>query len=604
MCRKMWVLQEHHVERGRDAHRRGRRSDMPAGKYGSDLIVDMLKLYGIPFASLNPGASYRGLHDSIVNYADNTPFIIQCTHEKVAVGVAHGYARATGKPMAAILHNLVGLLHGTMGIYYAYIDEAPVIVLGASGPFDTTRRRPYIDWIHTAQNQGEVLREYTKWDDQPYTMTSIPESFARAYRVATTPPYGPVYLCYDSNLQEDPLDVDVPLPNPKRLGPPELPALPPQAAERAAEMLLSAARPLVLAEMAGQNPAAVDRLIELADLVGAAVVDGRRRFNFPSTHPLDLTDTGAFEDADLILGVGVKDYERPLTRLNRTTREREWRIPEGSKIIDIGYRDGRLSAWSQDFARLMEVDLAATVDPALALGQIIEATKDRVNGNHKERIQSRKDQLRQKHDSSRKQFQEDMKKDWDSKPMTTARLSWEVWQAIKGEDWVQTGAALSGWNRKLWDWTKHYQYPGEPLGTGTQIGIGLGVALAHKGSNKLVVNIQPDGDLLFDAASLWIAAYYHIPMLVVMYNNRAYYNDWEHQIAMARHRGRNEENAYIGMDFHNPSPNFAKLAESMGWHAEGPIEDPNQLGPALERAIRHIKSTGEPSLVDAVTQFR
>jgi acetolactate synthase I/II/III large subunit len=153
---------------------------MPASKYGSDLIVDMLKLYGIPYASLNPGASYRGLHDSIVNYADNTPYIIQCTHEKIAVGVAHGYARATGKPMAAIVHNLVGLLHSTMGIYYAYIDEAPVIVLGATGPMDTSRRRPYIDWIHTAQNQGELVREYTKWDDQPYTMTSIPESFARA----------------------------------------------------------------------------------------------------------------------------------------------------------------------------------------------------------------------------------------------------------------------------------------------------------------------------------------------------------------------------------------------------------------------------------------
>src|SRR5690606_33792012 len=135
------------------------------------------------------------------------------------------------------------------------------------------------------------VREYTKWDDQPYSMASIPESFARAYRVATTPPYGPVYLCYDSNLQEDPLEVDVPLPDPKRLRAPERPAMSAQAAERAAEMLLSAERPVVLAEMVGQDPSAVDKLVELADLAGVAVVDGFRRFNFPSTHPLDLTNT-------------------------------------------------------------------------------------------------------------------------------------------------------------------------------------------------------------------------------------------------------------------------------------------------------------------------
>ena len=164
------------------------------GRYGSDVIVDMLKLYGIEYASLNPGASYRGLHDSLVNYGGNTmPQMIQCTHEKIAVQIAHGYGRAKGKPMAAIVHNLVGLLHSVMGVYYAYLDEAPIMLLGASGPFDTTRRRPAIDWTHTAQNQGQQIREYTKWDDQPYNAASVPESFARAYQIATTPPYGPVY---------------------------------------------------------------------------------------------------------------------------------------------------------------------------------------------------------------------------------------------------------------------------------------------------------------------------------------------------------------------------------------------------------------------------
>ena len=213
-------------------------------KYGSDVIVDMLKLYGIKYLPLNPGASYRGLHDSIVNYGGNSPEIIECTHEKIAVGLAHGYTRATGEACGAIVHNLVGLLHSAMGVYYAYVDEAPVILLGATGPMDTSRRRPFIDWIHTAQDQGDVVRDFTKWDDQPHTVAAVPESFARAYRVATTPPYGPVYLCYDSNLQEDPLLTEVHLPDPTRLGPPEPAALHSRTVEKVAEMLVQAKNPV------------------------------------------------------------------------------------------------------------------------------------------------------------------------------------------------------------------------------------------------------------------------------------------------------------------------------------------------------------------------
>ena len=176
------------------------------GKYGSDLIVDLMHKYGIPFVSLNPGATFRGLHDSIVNYAGNNPEMILCQHEKIAVQIAHGYARATGKPMVAIAHDTVGLLHATNAIYYAYLDRAPIIVMGATGPMDTTRRRPGIDWIHTTVHQGQVVRDYVKWDRQPDNAQEIIDSFARGYRVATQEPQGPVYLCYDALLQENPLD--------------------------------------------------------------------------------------------------------------------------------------------------------------------------------------------------------------------------------------------------------------------------------------------------------------------------------------------------------------------------------------------------------------
>ncbi|MEE8517554.1 MAG: thiamine pyrophosphate-binding protein [Dehalococcoidia bacterium] len=574
-------------------------------KYGSDVIVDMLKLYGIKYLPLNPGASYRGLHDSIVNYGGNSPEIIECTHEKIAVGLAHGYTRATGEACGAIVHNLVGLLHSAMGVYYAYVDEAPVILLGATGPMDTTRRRPFIDWIHTAQDQGDVVRDYTKWDDQPHTVAAVPESFARAYRVATTPPYGPVYLCYDSNLQEDPLLTDVHMPDPKRLGPPEPSALHPRTVEKVAEMLVQAKHPVVLTDMLGQSQAAVDKLEELAELLALPVVDGGRRGNFPNTNRLDVTgNREIFANADLLLALEVRDFERALTTLNRTTRERTPIIPDTCKIIDIGYRDTAIKSWAQTFLKIREVDVLATADPTTALEQIIDAVRGLVGRSPKAEVKERMAAITQMHDNMYLGWQEQSKAGWDSKPMTLPRLSHEIWNQIKDEDWVMTGAVLDGWNRRLWDFTKAYQFPGAPLGTGTQVGISLGVALGHKGTGKLVVSIQPDGDLMFDAGSLWIAAYHKIPMLTIMYNNRAYYNDWEHQIAIAKDRGRDEEMAYLGMELAHPEPDFGKLAQAMGWHGEGPIEDPNELGPAIQRAIKYIKETGMPALVDAVTQVR
>ena len=181
-------------------------------RYQSDIIVDMIKRYGFEHIALNPGASYRGLHDSLVNHGENDPPMMLCTHEKIAVQIAHGYARHSGKPMIAIVHNLVGLLHSNMAIYYAFIDRAPVFIIGATGPLNETKRRPKIDWIHTANGQGAAIREYVKFDAQPTTVDSIPEHFARAFSVMMTQPHGPIYMCYDAWLQEEPLDHKVALP--------------------------------------------------------------------------------------------------------------------------------------------------------------------------------------------------------------------------------------------------------------------------------------------------------------------------------------------------------------------------------------------------------
>ena len=574
-------------------------------RYGSDVVVDLLQHYDIPYVALNPGSSFRGLHDSLVNYGANQPEMILCQHEEIAVGMAHGYAKASGKPMAAIVHDVVGLLHSCMAIYYAYIDRAPVLVLGATGPLNEARRRPRIDWIHTANVQGSAVRDYTKWDDQPASVDGIPGSFARAYRVAMTEPQGPVYLCYDAQLQEDPIDREIGLPDPDAARAPTRMAADPTALRCVAEMLLAAERPVIMAEFLGRDHDAFDALVRLAESLSVPVYDVRARLNFPTQHPLNMTGTDILAEADLILALDVRDFERATTRLDSTSRTIVPIVRPDCKFVEIGFADLELSSWSMDYGRLQETCLSVLGDTSLAVPALTDQALELLgkDGARRERIAARGREIAGRHAAARAGWRRQAREDWDASPMTTARLASEVWEAIKAEDWVLTANTLEDWAPRLWDFDRAYRHPGKALGTATQIGISLGVALAHKGTGRLVVDIQPDGDLMFDAGALWVAAKHEIPFLIVMYNNRAYYNDWEHQIRMARHRKTPLERANIGMDMRGPAPDFAKLAQSMGWYGEGPIEDPSDVGPALRRAIGQVKE-GRPALVDTVTRFR
>ncbi len=570
-------------------------------RWASDVIVDLLHAYELPYAALNPGASYRGLHDSIVNYGGNQPVMMLCQHEEIAVQIAHGYAKASGKPMVAILHNLVGLLHANMAIYYAYADRAPVFVIGATGPMDETKRRPRIDWIHTALVQGEAVRAYTKWDYQPTVIDGVPESFARAYAVMMTEPRGPIYMCYDAWLQEQPLERDVPLPPPSAQKVPAPMAPDPRALARAAEMLAGARRPVILAEFVGREPAAFHALVELAETLGAPVWDVNARLNFPSRHPLNLSMVKeVFGDADVLLCLDTRDWERATTELVSTTRQVTSVVPASCKWVDIGFGDLEISSWAMDYQRLAHADLRILADTTLAIPALTAQLKGKVRG---EQVAERRAAAEQLGRTTRAQWEREAREDWDASPITLPRLATEIWDAIKGEDWVLTANTLEDWTRVLWDFDKPYRHPGKSLGTATQLGISLGVALAHRDAKRLVVDIQPDGDLMFDAGALWVAAKHRIPMLVVMYNNRAYYNDWEHQIRMAKLRGTPEERAYIGMDMDDPPPDFAALAKSMGWYAEGPIDKPGDVAPALRRAIAKVK-TGQPALLDTITRKR
>lgn len=570
-------------------------------------MVDAIRGAGLRYLSLNPGSSYRGLHDSLVNYGGNEMEMLCCPHEKIAVGLAHGYAKASGEPMGVILHNVVGLLHGAMGIYYSYIDRAPVMVFGGSGPAAHSRRRPNIDWIHSANVQGNAVRDYTKWDHEPRSIEDVPDTIARAYRIAMSEPRGPVYVALDAGLQETPLDAPVLMPDLGRLAVPSRIGPDPRALRQLAEKLCAAKRPVIVAGYAGRDPQAFGQLTQLAELTGAGVIDTGIRLNFPNRHPLCVTGTDALGRADCVLFLDVKDMGKPTQRLDSTNRAITSRLAPGTVVLDIGFNDLTLSSWSEDYAALLETDVQVTADTVVALPALLEACTELLSGEDPGRRKQREHyraELGRLHDQQWVTWQQTAEKEADSSPVATSHLAAEVWKVVSEHDWVLTAGTAAGWAPRIWDFDAPYRHPGVSLGTATQIGISLGVALAHRGTGRLVVDLQPDGDLMFDAGALWVASYYKLPLLVVMFNNRAYYNDWEHQERLARQRSTPLERAYIGMEIDKPAPDFAALARSFSWYAEGPVDDPAKVGAAVRRAADHVQATGLPALVDVVCQHR
>jgi thiamine pyrophosphate-dependent acetolactate synthase large subunit-like protein len=580
-------------------------------EYGSDLIVDLLKVYDIEYAALNPGATFRGLHDSIVNYGGNrTPQIILCCHEEIAVAVAHGYGKAKGRPMAAIVHNLVGLLHATMAVYIAWLDRAPVLVLGATGPMAVEQRRPWIDWIHTALVQGQAVRDYVKWDDQPASLLSIVESFIRAYRTAVTDPQGPIYLCFDAALQEQRLEGAPAIPDIARFAPPRPVQGDRAAIEAAARWLVDAKHPVAVADYVGRRPAGVRGLVDLADMLALPVIDVGSRFNFPNIHPLDLT--GAQEEllaqADVVLALDVFDLQKALSTVDRTSRIARPLIGEHTKVIHISLNDLITRSWVQEQGRLQPVDLAIAADTAVALPALAARCQALADGDagFARRRGERFERLGARHRRLRDQWREEAERTRDARPIASAHLASVLGAVVSEEPWVLVNRTLRGWTRRLWEWTDPAQYVGALMGGGVGYGIGhsLGAALAHKGTGKLCIDIQPDGDLLYTPSALWTLAHHRVPLLIVMYNNRSYYNDEDHQILMARDRGRPVENAGIGLQIVDPPVDFAGVARAFGIHGEGPIEDPADLRPALERAVQYVKREQRAALVDVITESR
>lgn len=585
------------------------------GVAGSDFMVDVIKTLDIKYLPSNCASSFRGIHESLINYGQNKmPEFLTCTHEESAVGIAHGYFKVTGKPLMSLCHGTVGLQHAAMAVYNAWCDRVPVIVVGGND-LDAAHRPPGVPTFHSAQDINALVRDFTKWDDTPVSLQHFAQSFVRAYKIAMTPPYGPVAISLDAGLQQEPVKAH----NGEKLYIPKYtPTAPPAgemgAVKEAARLLANAERPVIVVDRAARTENGVRLLVQLAEALQARVVDMGARMNFPKTHHLSAGPP-AVANADVIIGMELSDFWNVVNGWvdngDHGVGFNVSKVKPDTKLISITSVELNTKANYQDFQRFQAVDISMAADAEATLPALIEAVKAAIPNDRKAAIEKRGEAARKAHAEAHIRTKQAAAIAWDASPISTARLTMELWGQIKDLDWslVAQSGNVSTWPHRLWPMAKHYHWLGQSGGYGVGYGAAaaVGGALANRDLGRFSVSIQGDGDLMYAPGVLWTAAKHKIPLLSVMHNNRGYHQELMHVQRLSSFRNRvaslGGDIGPIGTSIMNPDIEYHKLAESMGWWAKGPIKDPAELGPALKEAVAVVKS-GQPALLNVWTQPR
>jgi acetolactate synthase-1/2/3 large subunit len=576
-------------------------------EYGSDAVAELLNRYGFDYAFLNPGSSFRGLQDSLVNYnANQTPKVVLGLHEDTVAGMAQGYATASGRPALCILHNMVGLMHGSMGVFNMFCAGMPVVVLGGSGPSDHAERGP-VDYLHSANTQGELVRPFVKWDDEATTVEGVLDSVVRGYKIANTGPKGPVYVAFDVGLQEQKLDKPITVHDIDQASfqPPPPPAANADVVDEVADMLVKARYPLIVGGRVGYLPSATKPIRDLVELLGAAYRDDRTFVSMATDHPQNLTGSrDALAKADVVLAIDCADVRSAVGGYGKRRDEYKLKDPKRQKVIDLSQNESASRTWNRVGGAIPDTEVQMLADPMVGLGQIIDAVKRRRRASKSlaPRFARRVKSIAREKSALAKAQQQSHQARWDENPISPARMVAELWTAVRDKPWYLTLRNHRSWPEGIWKFDGAGQYAGHSSGGGLGHGPGasVGAAFACRDDGRFPVGIIGDGDYLMATGGVWTAVHYRVPLLMVINNNTSWYNDEEHQFNIAKFRGRPPENAHIGTTTRDPDVDLAKVSEGYGAYVEGPITEPEDLAPAFARAVK-VVADGGVAVVDVRT---
>jgi thiamine pyrophosphate-dependent acetolactate synthase large subunit-like protein len=550
---------------------------------GSDFMVDLIRSLGIEYAACNPGSSFEGLHESIINYGNNTmPELITCCHEESAVAMAHGYGKIEGKPMLALLHGTIGVQHAAMAVYNAYADRTPIVMIAGNG-----------DGVppHNAIDPAVVVRDYVKWDHQPDTLAEFGRTLLRAYTLAMTPPMAPVLVVMSAKIQQAAMTQNMVVP---KLVMPKPPSADIGSLREVAKMLVAAQNPKVNAGRLARTPNGITLLVELAELLQMPVNVGGDRVNFPSRHPLAGNGDG---QPDLMLGLEPGGGFFPAGD----------GAPASAKRVNISSMEFLATHNFNVLGYAGSGDIVLGGDGEASLPDLIEEVRKLITPDMKRRFEERGKKHAAANRQARLDAVERAQLGWDASPIAMGRVCAELWPLIENEDWslVSPQTFAGGWPNRLWNIEKHYHFIGEQGAGGMGYGApaSVGAALANKKYGRLSINLQTDGDLNYAPGVLWTAAHHKIPLLSIMHNNRGYHQEVMFIAQQASLRNRGQDRAHIGTRLIDPTIDYAMMARTYGMHGEGPITDPKDLAAVLKRSVERVKQ-GEPVLIDVVTQPR
>jgi len=552
----------------------------PVLGWGSDVVAELLRRLGIDYVCVNPGSSFRGLHDSLVNYLGNEkPQMLLSLHEQSAVAIAHGYYKACGKPMAVVLHSNVGLMAGMMSIFNAWCDRIPILILGATGAVDSAVRRSWIDWNHTFRDQGAMVRSFVKWDDQPASPEAAVEGMLRAYKAALTAPRGPSYVILDRRLQEDKLEAGIDIPDIERFRPPP-PAEPPlKTVERVHAMLSSAQHPVLLFGRVSPERRDWDNRVKLAERLNARVVtDLRMGASFPTNHPLhggpaDLFlspgDRELLAKADVVLSLDWYDLADTMVQ-----------AAGNAKVIHASIDSQVHNGYNGDHQRLPALDIEVPTQPDVLVAALLKRCGDAPS---------------QMADKAAKR---ETRVALGEAVPTLADIGHVMARLREGRAITLARVPLN-WPAASYHFYEPLDYLGYDGGGGVGSGPGMavGAALALADSGRIVVGIMGDGEFLGASSALWTAAHYGIPVLIIVANNRSYFTDEIQQETVANERHRPAENKWIGQRIDDPPVDVVSLAKGVGVEAEGSVRRACDLEEAIARGVA-IVSEGKPYVID------
>jgi thiamine pyrophosphate-dependent acetolactate synthase large subunit-like protein len=499
------------------------------------------------------------------------------------VAIAHGYAKATGEPMACVLHSNVGLMHGMMSLYNAYCDRVPMFVLGATGPMDSSQRRPWIDWIHTTADQGAMVRDIVKWDNTPSSPDALVEAMCKANILTRSYPQAPTLITLDAGLQEASLANEIEFPDLARYAPPPAPRPAKDSIAKAAALLKAAKRPLVLIGRCGVNMDDWKKRVDLVERLGAIVMtDLKLRACFPTDHPAHVAEPfnqfnpatrAIVAEADLILALDWVDLGGAVGALKGSP-------PAPGKVIACSLDQMLHNGAHANYMSLSQADvfMAATSET------VVDDLLDVIPAGKKAPWRGKLEAKAKADDPNR---------------ITMPKIAKALRAAVGNPDKVTLAGLCRGWPCDLWPFHDSQAYTGKDGGggIGSGAGIAVGVALAMHSRGREAVAVLGDGDFLMGANAVWSAVRAQVPLLILINNNRSYFNDELHQETVARRRNRPVGNRWIGQSIGNPEVDIAGLCTSYGAVGIGPVKETGDLEAAIAKGVEALRA-GRVAVID------